>query len=64
VPSTLPLDSGSALVEAREKKTAQGTASMPTTVTLHRTAITPHEFSAGTLPVWRAARTPVMRQHM
>ena len=33
-PSTLPLDSGSALVEAREKKTAQGTASMPATVTL------------------------------
>jgi hypothetical protein len=37
VSQTLPLDSGSALVEVevREKKTAQGNASMPTAVTLH-----------------------------
>jgi len=31
----LPIDSGSALVEAREKKTAQRTASMPTAVAFH-----------------------------
>jgi hypothetical protein len=38
---TLPLDGGSALVEAREKA-AQGTASMPTAVTLHTQAVVFH----------------------
>jgi RecA/RadA recombinase len=36
---TLPLDSGSALVEAEEKKDAQGNASMPAAVTLCAQAV-------------------------
>lgn len=38
---TLPLDSGSALVEVREKKAAQGTASMPTAVAFDTQACRP-----------------------